>query len=412
MARPKKKTSTPKVKQLVRIRLKTLANGERSIYLDLYKSGKRAYEFLKDDDGKPLRLLVEVGTPDEVKAIKERNHKTVLQAESLRVAREKEVVELGKVESKVISLSKMLLKDWMQNYMQLAETSTTDSKQRRASAVMFHLKEWLGTKYNTIQMNQIDTDFCREFLKHLHSYSREGKGVNSDKVYRMSHNNCFYVFLGFRSCLDKAVKEGVISKNPTDPMKDDGELPRQQQVQKAFLTADEVKALMQTECSNLLIKQAFLFSCFCGLRISDIIKLEWKDIRKDGQDLRLQVTMQKTRQPLYMKLNSQAIAWMPKRNGAGLTDKVFVGLPTNASIGRTLRAWSKKAGITKDFTFHAGRHTFATLSLNSGTDIYTVSKLMGHTSLETTQIYAELLNQSKDRAVDRLSDIFKGVEGV
>ena len=226
MARPKKKTS-PKVKQLVRIRFKELANGERSIYLDLYKDGKRAYEFLKDENGRPLRLLVEDGTPDEVKAIKARNHKILLQAESLRVAREKDVVELGKVENKVISLSKMLLKDWMDNYMKLAETSTTDSKQRRASAVIFHLKEWMGAKYNTVQLNQIDTDFCRAFLKHLHSYSREGKGANADKVYRMSHNNCFYVFLGFRSCLDKAVKEGVITKNPTDPMKDDGELPRQ-----------------------------------------------------------------------------------------------------------------------------------------------------------------------------------------
>lgn len=411
MAKTKKKTS-PKVKQLVRIRHKELANGDKSIYLDLYKDGKRAYEFLKDENGKSLRLLVETGTPDEVKSIKERNYKILLQAESLRVAREKEIVELGKVETGVTKLGKMLLKDWMDNYMKLAETSTTNSKQRRASAVVFHLKEWLGAKFNSIQMNYIDTDFCREFLKHLHGYSREGKGANSDKVYRMSHNNCFYVFLGFRSCLDKAVKEGVISKNPTDPMKDDGELPRQMQVQKAFLTADEVKALMQTECKNKLIKQAFLFSCFCGLRISDIIKLEWKDIKKDGQDLRLQVTMQKTRQPLYMKLNRQAISWMPERGNAMLTDKVFIGLPTNSYIGRILRAWSKAAGITKDFTFHAARHTFATLSLNSGTDIYTVSKLMGHTSLETTQIYAELLNQSKDAAVDRLSEIFKGVEGV
>lgn len=152
MARPKKKTS-PKVKQLVRIRHKELANGEKSIYLDLYKDGKRAYEFLKDENGKPLRLLVETGTPDEVKAIKERNHKTLLQAESLRVAREKEVVEIGKVETGVTKLSKMLLKDWMDYYLKLAEVSTTDSKQRRASAAIFHLKEWLGARFNTIQLN-------------------------------------------------------------------------------------------------------------------------------------------------------------------------------------------------------------------------------------------------------------------
>ena len=110
MAKTRKKTS-PKVKQLVRIRHKELANGEQSIYLDLYKDGKRAYEFLKDENGKPLRLLVETGTPDEVKAIKARNHKTLLQAESLRVAREKEVVELGKVETGVTKLGSTTVRD-------------------------------------------------------------------------------------------------------------------------------------------------------------------------------------------------------------------------------------------------------------------------------------------------------------
>lgn len=153
MARPKKKTS-PKVKQLVRIRHKELANGEKSIYLDLYKDGKRAYEFLKDENGKPLRLLVETGTPDEVKAIKERNHKTLLQAESLRVAREKEVVEIGKVETGVTKLSKMLLKDWM-DYYEVSRGLHNGFKATESISSNLSLERMVGGK---IQHNSAESD--------------------------------------------------------------------------------------------------------------------------------------------------------------------------------------------------------------------------------------------------------------
>lgn len=140
MARPKKKTSTPKVKQLVRIRFKKLANGEQSIYLDLYQQGKRAYEFLKDDEGKSLRLLPETGTPNEVKAVKARNHKVLLQAESIRVTREKEVIELGKVENNVTSLGKMLLKDWFVHYDNLISISVGTAKRKQIPTLVHHLK--------------------------------------------------------------------------------------------------------------------------------------------------------------------------------------------------------------------------------------------------------------------------------
>ena len=113
-----------------------------------------------------------------------------------------------------------------------------------------------------------------------------------------------------------------------------------------------------------------------------------------------------------MKLNSQARMWMPDREGASLSDNVFSTLPTLANIEKILEKWGKDAGVQKKFTFHTARHSFATISINNGTDIYTVSKLLGHRSLETTKVYAELLTKSKDQAVDRLSEIFKGVEGV
>lgn len=411
MARPKKKTSTPKVKQLVRIRFKRLANGEQSIYLDLYQQGKRAYEFLKDDEGKSLRLLPETGTPDEVKAVKARNHKVLLQAESIRVTREKEVIELGKVENNVTSLGKMLLKDWFIHYDNLISISVGTAKRKQIPTLVHHLKNWLGDKFETVQMQQLTTDFFRDFLKHLHNYTRQSK-TNPDVVFTLSDNSLYQIFSTLKTSMGRAVREGIINRNPLDGMKDNGELPKHPTVQRAFLTSQEVASLIKTDCKREDVKRAFLFSCFTGLRVSDILKLTWGEILNDGKDLRLQIKMQKTKDPLTMKLSSQAVNWLPDRDGAASTDKVFSTLPTLANMEIIIRTWSKSAGVEKHITFHTARHTFATLMLNNEVDIFTISKLLGHKSLETTKVYAELLNQTKDAAVDRLSEIFKGVEGV
>lgn len=411
MGRPKKKASTPKVKQLVRLRFKRLANGEQSIYLDCYKDGKRAYEFLKDANGNTLRLLPETGTPDEVKAVKARNHKILLQAETARISKEKEIVELGKVEKQVTELGKMLLKDWLNHYKTILETNTGKSNAARISTVAFHLKNWLGSKFETQQMQQIDEDWCREFLQHLKSYTWKGIKEHPDKVYKLSEMSLYHFFVTLRYCFGRAVVDGVILRNPTEKMRINGELPKRPKVQKTFLTKSEVVLLMKTDIKSMLVKRAFLFGCFTGLRFSDIEKLEWQDIKKDGEDYRLHVTMKKTKTPLYMKLNSQALAWLPDRGESAPTDRVFEGLPTLTTIEIKLHKWGEEAGVEKYFTFHTSRHTFATLMLNNGVDIFTVSKLMGHSNLATTQVYLELLNKTRDEAVDRLSDIFKGVEG-
>ena len=75
-----------------------------------------------------------------------------------------------------------------------------------------------------------------------------------------------------------------------------------------------------------------------------------------------------------------------------------------------MRRWALSAGITKDFTFHCSRHTFAVILLSSGTDIYTVSKLLGHREISTTQIYAHLIDSRKQEAVNKISTIFDSME--
>ena len=68
--------------------------------------------------------------------------------------------------------------------------------------------------------------------------------------------------------------------------------------------------------------------------------------------------------------------------------------------------WAVRAGITKDITFHSGRHTYADLMLDLGADIYTVQKLLGHKEISTTQVYAKVLDKKKQEAVSMIPDIF------
>ncbi len=125
---------------------------------------------------------------------------------------------------------------------------------------------------------------------------------------------------------------------------------------------------------NEVVKQTYLFSCFCGLRISDIIGLKWKNVYIDNGQYRLEVVMQKTKEPIYLPLSQEALRWMPDRGEKTAEDRVF-DLPSPTYINVILKPWAKAVGIDKHFTFHQSRHTFATMMLTLGADLYTTSKL-------------------------------------
>ena len=172
------------------------------------------------------------------------------------------------------------------------------------------------------------------------------------------------------------------------------------------MTSEEVRALIATPMKNESVKGAYLFSCFCGLRISDIIKLQWKDVFVDRGQYRLSVSMQKTKEPIYLPLSPEALKWMPARGDKAPDDNVF-DLPSPAMVNILIKPWAKAAGINKRFTFHTARHTFATMMLTLGADLYTTSKLLGHADVKMTQVYAKIINQKKDDAVNLVNGLFE-----
>jgi integrase len=166
------------------------------------------------------------------------------------------------------------------------------------------------------------------------------------------------------------------------------------------LTVEELNTLAATPCDRDILKRAALFSALTGLRHCDIQKLRWKEISMDGSQVRLHFTQQKTKGVEYTPISEQALILCGE---PGKPEHfVFEDLPDPSWISRPLKQWIEAAGIKKNITFHCFRHTFATLQLSGGTDIYTVSKMLGHTNVKTTQIYAKVVDEKKNKAAQAI----------
>lgn len=148
------------------------------------------------------------------------------------------------------------------------------------------------------------------------------------------------------------------------------------------------------------MKRAAVFSALTGMRHVDIKRMRWRDITFSGGQYQVNFVQKKTKEVNYLPISEQAylICGEPKE-----PDKlVFEGLPNPSWISRPLKNWVKSAGITRNITFHCFRHTFATLQIEMGTNLYIVSKMLGHTNISTTQIYAHMTSSEKNKAANAI----------
>ena len=162
-----------------------------------------------------------------------------------------------------------------------------------------------------------------------------------------------------------------------------------------------MQALVKTDCESKQLKTAFLFACLTGLRWSDINKLVWSEVQhSDEMGYYIRFRQQKTKGAETLPISEQARNMLGEEKEK--TERVFKGLKYSAWHNVKLAQWVLRAGITKNITFHCARHTYATLQLTMGTDIYTVSKLLGHRELKTTQIYAKVIDNKKKEAANKI----------
>ena len=398
----KKRTKT-KAKEPIKIWAKPLKSGNKSIYLRTYQAGSKGrgytYERLKG------LLLVDdrSGSDKEAKA---KNEATLRTAMLIRCERIREwSMSHGNYQREMVAKD-MLLKDWMLLYAdQKRQQGQSGSHAVNIQHALLHLIRYKG---ENIRMTQLDKVYCEGLVQYL----AHAKTIGTDVPKRGEHHEkdlakgtARLYYNTFVTALNEAVREGIIPENPTKLLKkEEKKLIGQGESRRCYLSIEEIRLLMATPCKDETVKQAFLFACFCGLRISDVRTLRWADIGKGTEGYYISKLMVKTRHVVTVPLSENALSWMPARGQARADDKVFE-LPSFFSVNYRLKQWAREAGIDKPVTFHVSRHTFATTLLTMGVDLYTTSKLLGHQNIITTQVYAEIVNRKKVEAVNLLDQI-------
>lgn len=242
-----------------------------------------------------------------------------------------------------------------------------------------------------VQFNKINHSFLETFKEYL--------------LKELNPNSAAVYLARIKTACHQAVRDGILPRNPAADVS-----IKKRETRRQYLTLEELQRLADIPCSNEETKQAFLFSAFSGLRYSDVRALTWQNVRRLNGSFVLEFTQVKTGEVETLPVSDQAAVILRMQNSAEvsprivskvLPDAVFK-LGAQQSIDKAIRHWVKRAGINKNISFHCARHTFATLGLTFGVDLYTMSKLLGHRDIASTQIYARIIDKKKLEAVAML----------
>lgn len=372
----------------VKLRQKDISKGRKTLYLDFYPAIKNP------DTGKITRrefLKLYIFEKPKNPIDKQHNIDTLKIANSIRQKRENYYNKpeiYSEFEKEQLRIKKLAEQDFVEYFRTLANKRKASNHDNWISALKY-LEYFTGGK---LKFGELNEKIINEFKEHLLTT----KSNKSEKA-KLSVNSAVSYFNKVKAALKQAFKDGILQTDLNrriQPIKE-------AETRREYLTLEELNKLVKTPCNNDLLKRAALFSALTGLRFSDIQKMTWREVEYiEGQGYFLNFDQKKTKSVEVLPISEQAYSLLGKPNEP--ESKVFEGLKYSAYHNKHLFQWIGAAGITKDITFHCFRHTYATLQLFSGTDIYTVSKLLGHKDLKTTQVYAKIVDEAKREAADKI----------
>lgn len=367
----------------VELRQRKRENRRVSLYLDFYPP------ILDHSTGKMKRQeFLKLFIWDKPKGAGEKEHNK----EILNIANGILSTRINQIRKAEIysPLEKQLLKQQEYDKIDFIDYFKQTTRKRKGA----NLKTWQSVeKYlreyfpNGLKFGDIDEKTIEGFRDHLLT----AKSIRSDKA-TLSQNTASSYFNKVKATLRQAFKEKILREDINGRI----DAIEVKETRREYLNIEELKRLIETPCDDEILKRASLFSALTGLRFSDILKLKGSEVKNDDQGYSLQFTQQKTQGIETHYISSEAYSLLGDFKDDD--SRIFDGLRYSAYSNKRLSKWIGLAGITKDITFHSFRHTYATLQLQHGTDIYTVSKLLGHKSLKTTQIYAKVVDEAKRKA--------------
>lgn len=257
--------------------------------------------------------------------------------------------------------------------------------------VCSHLETFLRNRYgcSDLPFRRLDREFVVEF--HAYTFRELAHKKNTTWVYMIALKHIFRLARG----------QGYLDRDPFADYKLSREF-----VMRNFLTTAELTRFMELRVDDdtlRLVRDAFVFSCFTGLSYIDVRDLSLRNVTCEREKTWINLTRRKTGSTVTVRLFAVPCALLLRYAPPTRTERIF-DLPSNGWCNVCLGRLAVLAGILKPITFHAARHTFATtITLTQGMAIETISKLLGHSNIRTTQIYASVTRPYLDGEMERLS---------
>ena len=384
----------------VEIKERTLKGGNRGLYLEYYEKGFRKRENL-------LLYLI----PDDAPNAKSINKRTYLKAMAVRSDRILNPPEFGKIPEPDDGIDKTTTwLEWCDEYIRYsASCGNGRSAMQHKNSVRKRIGEYLD---RIVRTDILLKDVTAEVISGLYDYMRNDyRNPTQIKVRdgRLSDYSLRHFGETVNAMFNKALREGRIGYNPLRGL---NTLERFHVPDKhrEYLTPDELTRFLAVELATETERQvqiAFGFSCMTGLRLGDIQRLRWGDIKPLGEGWSVSIVQHKTDSPVTVPLNELALSLLPQRpeNQDG---SVFRLPGKSGRVTKYVRSIRDKAGITgKELTYHCSRHTAATLAISAGAELYSVSKILGHRNLVSTQVYAKVNLDKKIEAVNLTKGVFE-----
>lgn len=373
----------------VTLRKRTLPSGKITLYLDFFPAvynpktrefSRREYLGLyliakpKSNIDKEMNLenfwKAEIICANRLNELNKQQIYTPFEQERLRL------IEIGKMS--------------FLEYLKLTAESKIGINSDIWKSAITHFEMFL--KNEDILMNEIDVTVIEDF-RH---YIMRAKSLRKNNK-PLAQNTALSYFNKIKATLKKAYKKGLLQTDVNAAV----ESIKEQESQRNFLTMEEASKLFRTPCKKDVVKRVSMFSLLTGIRYSDISKLTWEEVqysKNEGYYIRFK--QQKTDRPLTLPISEEALEFLgEKRLEKG---KIFLNLK-KWDFDRLIPIWVKDAAIEKHITFHCFRHTYATLQMAAGTDIFTVSKMLGHKNIKTTQIYTKIIDERKRETTSKIS---------
>ncbi|GHB53713.1 tyrosine-type recombinase/integrase [Mongoliitalea lutea] len=394
----------------VTLRQKPISKGRSSLYLDFYpavlntETGELTRrEFLKMYVHEPIKykkrtlpngtvkqIPVYSENPIQNQTIEQENSSVLAIAEQIRLKRENHLNKpeiYTEFEKERLRIQEAGKQNFVEYFRKLSNKRKASNHDNWISALNYLEKFTKGT-LPFADLNEAVLEDFKDYLQTTTDNKRKTK---------ISTNSAVSYFNKVKAALKQAYKDKILQTDlnaKIEPIK-------AAETRREFLSIEELNELVKKPCNDPMLKRAALFSALTGLRFSDIQKLNWGEVQEiSGQGYFLNFQQQKTEGVENHPISEQAYNLLGERGE--FSSRVFEGLTYSAYQNTHLAQWIGSAGITKKITFHCFRHTYATLQLFYGTDIYTVSKMLGHKDLKTTQVYAKIASKLKQEAANKI----------